>query len=666
MSLRKKLVLMAIVSVIAGALALSLFSYFSASRIMENEVNEKYSISAGRYAQELDSWVASHGAIINTVAATMVTDGALDLKDDDLHLYLESVYNKLNHDEVMYDIYFTNPSNVMICASDYVSDGSVDFVHDREWYVEAVRTGKLFYSTPYMDSDSGLPVITISQAVYTDGKLRGVLCEDVFVDTLVDVISNAEVEDNSYAFLIDNKGGMVVHPNEVYKFDDEPFGVMDVANAPYGALMNKIASGDMTPVELRDYDGAVRLVNYSVIPSMNWYVGVATDKNVIRQTVRGMLPGFAIGALIAIAIGVLLAAIAGTRILRNIYKLASTVAEGDISRDIDVTSNDEIGKLSYDFNAMMGRLREVVMGVSGTADDINHTSEELSSRLKEVSEGADRTSDIMHSVNAAMGQQQSAVDEGLSSLTAFKEKALAFGDNFQSMNDIIRELEQNTRDNEETVRRMRENTDISSDHVEELSKRMLELHQNSENISNIVTTITAIASQTNLLALNASIEAARAGEAGKGFAVVAEEIRNLSEQTQASIDGITGITINLQAQMKDIASFVEEFNRLFSENREDTQQAQAFFDTLSKRLQGIYDMTGNLTKELDEVVQAESEIEGALENISTNADSCMKMVEETSTVADDQMMQLGEISHETESMHDMADNLHQQAKVFSV
>ncbi len=657
---------MAIVSVIAGALALSIFSYFSASRIMENEVNEKYSISAGRYAQELDSWVASHGAIINTVAATMVTDGALDLKDDDLHLYLESVYNKLNHDEVMYDIYFTNPSNVMICASDYVSDGSVDFVHDREWYVEAVRTGKLFYSTPYMDSDSGLPVITISQAVYTDGKLRGVLCEDVFVDTLVDVISNAEVEDNSYAFLIDNKGGMVVHPNEVYKFDDEPFGVMDVANAPYGELMNKIASGDMTPVELRDYDGAVRLVNYSVIPSMNWYVGVATDKNVIRQTVRGMLPGFAIGALIAIAIGVLLAAIAGTRILRNIYKLASTVAEGDISRDIDVTSNDEIGKLSYDFNAMMGRLREVVMGVSGTADDINHTSEELSSRLKEVSEGADRTSDIMHSVNAAMGQQQSAVDEGLSSLTAFKEKALAFGDNFQSMNDIIRELEQNTRDNEETVRRMRENTDISSDHVEELSKRMLELHQNSENISNIVTTITAIASQTNLLALNASIEAARAGEAGKGFAVVAEEIRNLSEQTQASIDGITGITINLQAQMKDIASFVEEFNRLFSENREDTQQAQAFFDTLSTRLQGIYDMTGNLTKELDEVVQAESEIEGALENISTNADSCMKMVEETSTVADDQMMQLGEISHETESMHDMADNLHQQAKVFSV
>ena len=666
MSLRNKLVLMAIVSVIAGAVALSLFSYFSASRIMQNEVNEKYAISAGRYAEELDSWVAAHGAIIDTLASTMVADGALDLDTDGLHRYLEKIFNDMNSDGVMYDIYFTNLDNIMICASDYVSDGSVDFVHDREWFVEAVNTGKLFYSTPYMDTDSGLPVITISMAIYTDGQLRGVLCEDVFVDTLVDVISNAEVEDNSYAFLVDSKGGMVVHPNEVYKFEDEPFGVMDVAGAPYGTLMEHITSGDKTSVEIRDYDGTARLVNYAVIPSMNWYVGVATDRNVISRTVRGMLPGFAIGALIAIVIGVLLAATVGTRMLRNIYKLANTVAEGDISRDIDVTSNDEIGKLSYDFNAMMERLREVVMGVSGTADDINLTSEELRNHLKEVSEGADRTADIMHSVNSAMGQQQSAVDVGRGSLTAFKEKTLAFGDKFQSMNDIIRELEQNTRENEETVRRMRENTDISSENMEELSKRMMELHHNSESISDIVTAITAIASQTNLLALNASIEAARAGEAGRGFAVVAEEIRSLSKQTQDSIDGITDITINLQSQMKSIANFVEESNRLFSENREDTRHAQEFFDTLSGRLKGIYDMTGSLVEELDEVVQAESEIEGAFENISTNADSCMKMVEETSAVADDQMLQLGEISQETESMRNMADNLHQQANVFSV
>ena len=666
MSLRNRLVLMALISVIAGALALSFISYFSASGILKNEMNEKYQNSAGRYAEELDSWVAAHGAIIDTLASTMAADGALDLSDDELHLYLENVFNGLNRDEVMYDIYFTNLDNVMICASDYVSDGSVDFVHDREWFVEAVNTGKLFYSTPYMDSDSGLPVITISQAIYTDGQLRGVLCEDVFVDVLVDVINNAEVEENSYAFLIDSKNEMVVHPNEVYKFDDEPFGVMDVPDAPYGALMDKIAKGDNTSVEISDYDGTTRLVNHAVIPCMNWYVCVATDTGVVRKTVRGMLPGFAVGALIAIAVGILLAFIVGTRLLRNIYKLANTVAEGDISRDIDVTSNDEIGKLSRDFNAMMGRLRDVVKGVSGTADEINTTSEELRNNLRQVSDGAGHTSDTMHAVNASMQQQHDAVDRGRRSLQAFKSRTADFEKEFENMNQTVRRLEQNTLENEEIVRRMRENTDVSSVNMDQLSKRMEELHHNSESISEIVTTITSIASQTNLLALNASIEAARAGEAGRGFAVVAEEIRSLSEQTQKSIDGITSITMGLQSQMKDIASFVEESARLFGENKDNTLQAQSFFDSLSGSLQGIYDMTKTLVNEFGEVVTAESEIEDAFENISFSADSCMNMVEQTSTITDEQMLQIKQIADETESMHDMADNLHRQASVFSL
>ena len=144
MSLRNKLILMAIVSVIAGAIALSCISYFSASVILKNEMSEEYSASAGRYAQELDSWVASHGAIIDTLASAMVADGAADLDNDALHRYLEKVFNGMNRDEVLYDIYFTNLDNIMVCASDYISDGSVDFVHDREWFVEAVNTGRLF------------------------------------------------------------------------------------------------------------------------------------------------------------------------------------------------------------------------------------------------------------------------------------------------------------------------------------------------------------------------------------------------------------------------------------------------------------------------------------------------------------------------------------------
>ncbi|MCR5331259.1 MAG: PDC sensor domain-containing protein [Lachnospiraceae bacterium] len=114
------------------------------------------------------------------------------------HRYLAECFPGLNANGYMYDIYFTYPDNSMACASDFIPDGSVDYVHDRDWYKVPAKTGELFYSTPYKDSDSGYSIITISKAVYKDGILQGVLAADVFVDTLIDIVSRADVAANGY------------------------------------------------------------------------------------------------------------------------------------------------------------------------------------------------------------------------------------------------------------------------------------------------------------------------------------------------------------------------------------------------------------------------------------------------------------------------------------
>ena len=289
--------------VIVSASLLSFFSYRRAEKSVFTQSEEKYRVAADKYAQELTTWLNANATIVDTLAANIEYSRFFDQDGAFFHDYLKSVYDSLNYNGYIYDIYFTFPDNTMACASDFVSDGSVDFAHERDWYMVAAETNELYYSSPYLDSDTRRTVITISKAVRADGELKGIIAADIFVDVLVDIISEAEVAPDSYAFLVDQNMGMVVHPNSAYAFTDKPIGILQLPGSPYVDVVSNIRTNSDAIVYVEDYDGVTRGIVVSRMENSGWGVGIATSKAEMMKGLDGLVSTFLIAAIVSALIG---------------------------------------------------------------------------------------------------------------------------------------------------------------------------------------------------------------------------------------------------------------------------------------------------------------------------------------------------------------------------
>ena len=158
-------------------------------------------------------------------------------------------------------------------------------------------------------------------------------------------------------------------------------------------------------------------------------------------------------------------------------------------------------------------------------------------------------------------------------------------------------------------------TDINAqeDGRKALNGNVAQLKNNSEQVLAILKVISGIADQTNLLALNAAIEAARAGEAGRGFAVVADEVRQLSKNTQDSLnktgETISSVTKSTGSISQSIENIEQFMSRLSNNTGELTAQIQSLGDAsnmasrdVSENIQAIQNMTARMS-EIDKEVK---------------------------------------------------------------
>lgn len=250
--------------------------------------------------------------------------------------------------------------------------------------------------------------------------------------------------------------------------------------------------------------------------------------------------------------------------LLEVTDLAGKIAEGDLSRRLNIVQKDEIGIM--------------VSAMNRICDQMGESIGQIIIASQQMAEGA--------------SEQAASIEETSSSLEEMSSMTRQNADNSIQANNLMKDATQ-------VVAR-------ANGFMTELIKSMGEISKASEETSRIIKTIDAIAFQTNLLALNAAVEAARAGEAGAGFAVVADEVRNLAMRSAEAAKNTADLIEGTVKKVKEGSELVTRTNEAYSEVAVSSAKVGELVGEIAaastEQAQGI-EQINKAVAEMDKVIQ---------------------------------------------------------------
>ncbi|NQE49729.1 methyl-accepting chemotaxis protein [Herbaspirillum rubrisubalbicans] len=328
---------------------------------------------------------------------------------------------------------------------------------------------------------------------------------------------------------------------------------------------------------------------------------VAQGKQIEASAVMLMLVLSGI-AIVLCALAAWLVTRSITRPLNEAVKVASAVAEGDLTVQIGQTSKDETGLLLASLKTMNESLHRIVSEVRSGTDTINTASSEIATGNLDLSSRTEEQAGALEETASAMEELTSTVKQN--------------ADNARQANQLAATA------SEVAVQ--------GGSVVGQVVQTMGEINEASKKIVDIISVIDGIAFQTNILALNAAVEAARAGEQGRGFAVVASEVRTLAQRSAsaakeikaliddsvtrvdngsrlveqagstmgevvASVKRVTDVVAEISAASNEQSDGIEQINHAITQMDQVTQQNAALVEEAAAAAQSLQEQSSRLT-----------------------------------------------------------------------
>ncbi|MBB2493713.1 methyl-accepting chemotaxis protein [Aquipseudomonas ullengensis] len=323
-----------------------------------------------------------------------------------------------------------------------------------------------------------------------------------------------------------------------------------------------------------------------------------------------------VGVLALVAVALVL----GWRVLSRLQLLIAALkdlaaGEGDLTRRVQLDSDDEVGDMADAVNRFIAKLQPIVREAGDVA---LRTGEEIRS-LAQRSAAAE----------AASARQR---DEVAGSLRALEDMAGAAQAESQAMHDAqqrVAAIRQAAHENAAIATKVGGLIEALVARVDSGSAVIERLARQSEQIEVVLTVIQSIAEQTNLLALNAAIEAARAGESGRGFAVVADEVRALASKTQQSTGDIQAHITALQQGAREAVAVIGQAGEQAAQGMQALRDSARLQQSVQASVDEVHGAIDTASRAAAHQAEGASAVRGRVEVIHAEAQRAAREVSET-------------------------------------
>ncbi|EQM80014.1 methyl-accepting chemotaxis protein [Stutzerimonas stutzeri] len=294
--------------------------------------------------------------------------------------------------------------------------------------------------------------------------------------------------------------------------------------------------------------------------------------------------------------------------------------DGDLTRRVNVESNDEIGAMIELFNGFLDKLQRTIRQIIEAASPLGQVSKELYKLTQGSEENAKSQQHHTDSITRDILTMTGSIQEVAQRSQQASEEANSAARQAATARDHIGSLASGI-------------SNLGSS-VMSAVQAMEQLEEETQEVGSVLTVIRSIAEQTNLLALNAAIEAARAGEQGRGFAVVADEVRNLAQKTAASTAEIQQIIQRLQSSANTVLNVMTSNGEKSRSSIERSVEATQLLETIARTVNQIDELNAGIAQFTQEQIGLSSSIQQETQVLQQDAQATANGAEATARLGE--------------------------------